>query len=106
MTGIQSIPLSDVLTLVPKPKYVLGTTYTLSLAFFESVVFPEFHRSRFKSCLIICDSLGYHEPGQTGDGNWSCARRGGAHRKAEMLKTEMLKSGRGRCRSSVIRELR
>ena len=60
MTGIESIPLSDVLRLVPKPKYVLGTTYTLSLAFFESVVFPEFHRSRLKSCLIICDSLGYH----------------------------------------------
>jgi hypothetical protein len=60
MTSIESIKLSEVLRLVPKPKYVLGTTYTLSLAFFESVVFPEFHRSRLKSCLIICDSLGYH----------------------------------------------
>lgn len=60
MSPIEPIKLSEVLGLVPKPMYVLGTTYTLSLAFFESVVFPEFNRSRLKSCLIICGSPAYH----------------------------------------------
>lgn len=60
MTAIESIKLSEVFRLVPKPKYVLGTTYTLSLAFFESVVFPFIDRSRLKSCLILCDPIGYH----------------------------------------------
>lgn len=46
--------------MVSKPRYILGTTYTLSLAFFESAIFPEFDRSRLKSCLIVCDTLGYH----------------------------------------------
>ena len=59
LTVIESIKLSDVLRLVPKPKYVLGTTYTLSLAFFESVVFPFIDRSKLKSCLILCDAVGY-----------------------------------------------
>ena len=59
MTPIESIKLSEVLRLIPKPKYVLGTTYTLSLAFFESVVFPFIDRSKLKSCLILCDAVGY-----------------------------------------------
>jgi hypothetical protein len=57
--AIESIKLSEVLRLVPKPKYVLGTTYTLSLAFFESVVFPFIDRSNLKACLILCDMDGY-----------------------------------------------
>ena len=56
---IQSVKLGDVLKTVPKPKYVLGTTYTLSLAFFESIVFPCLERTALKSCLIIADSFGY-----------------------------------------------
>ncbi|SRR6266568_804765 len=48
------------LSSIPKPKYVLGTTYTLSLAFFESVVFPFIDCSRLKSCLILCEPIGYH----------------------------------------------
>jgi hypothetical protein len=60
MTTIESVKLSEVLRLVSKPRFVLGTTYTLSLAFFESVVFPFIDRSRLKSCLILCDPLGYH----------------------------------------------
>jgi hypothetical protein len=56
---IQSIKLGDVLKAVPKPKYILGTTYTLSLAFFESIVFPCLERTALKSCLIIADSFGY-----------------------------------------------
>jgi hypothetical protein len=53
------VKLSQVFGLLPKPKYVLGTTYTLSLAFFESVVFPFIGRSDLRSCLILCDLLGY-----------------------------------------------
>lgn len=56
---IQSVKLGDVLKAVPKPKYILGTTYTLSLAFFESIVFPCLERTSLKSCLIIADSFGY-----------------------------------------------
>lgn len=59
MKTVESIKLSDVLKFVAKPKYILGTTYTLSLAFFESVVFPFIDRSNLKSCLILCDMLGY-----------------------------------------------
>ena len=60
MNVIESIELPDVLGLIVKPRYILGTTYTLSLAFFESAVFPNFKRDQLKSCLIICDALGYH----------------------------------------------
>lgn len=60
MDAIQSIELPEVLELIAKPRFILGTTYTLSLAFFESAVFPNFDRERLKSCLIICDTLGYH----------------------------------------------
>jgi hypothetical protein len=56
---IQSVKLGDVFKAVPKPKYILGTTYTLSLAFFESIVFPCLERSALKSCLIVSDSFGY-----------------------------------------------
>jgi hypothetical protein len=60
MKIVESIELRDVLGLVSKPRYILGTTYTLSLAFFESAIFPEIDRSSLKSCLIVCDTLGYH----------------------------------------------
>jgi hypothetical protein len=60
MKIVESIELRDVLGLVSKPRYILGTTYTLSLAFFESAIFPEVDRSSLKSCLIVCDTLGYH----------------------------------------------
>ena len=56
---IQSVKLGDVLKAVVKPKHILGTTYTLSLAFFESIVFPCLDRAALKSCLIIADSFGY-----------------------------------------------
>jgi len=59
MNVVESIELSKILKLVAKPTYILGTTYTLSLAFFESVVFPCIDRSKLKSCLIIADELGY-----------------------------------------------
>jgi len=57
---VEQIPLSEFFRLIKKPHYVLGTTYTLSLAFFESVVYPEIDRSNLKSCLILCDRLGYN----------------------------------------------
>jgi hypothetical protein len=59
MKDISQIKLSEVIKLIPKPRYVLGTTYTLSLAFFESTVFPCISRSELRSCVVICDSIGY-----------------------------------------------
>ncbi|HMO51223.1 MAG TPA: hypothetical protein PKA21_08865 [Kiritimatiellia bacterium] len=56
---VESIKLSDFFGSIKKPRYVLGTTYTLSLAFFESVVFPYIDRSRLRSCFIIADKIGY-----------------------------------------------
>lgn len=41
------------------PEYVLGTTYSVSLAFFESSVFPCINRSKLRKCLIVCDRLGF-----------------------------------------------
>lgn len=41
------------------PEYVIGTTYTISLAFFESVVFPCINRSKLRKCLLLCDRLGF-----------------------------------------------
>lgn len=59
MAAIERIKLSSVLRLVPNPKYVLGTTYTLSLAFFESLVYPVVRNNQLKSAVILCDMLGY-----------------------------------------------
>jgi hypothetical protein len=47
-----------------EPEFVLGTTYTLSLAFFESVVFPHLNRKHLKRCLLLCDQFG-HEMAMT-----------------------------------------
>lgn len=59
MKPYEAVQLSQVLKVISKPKYILGTTYSLSLAFFEANVFPLFRRSDLESCLIICDQLGY-----------------------------------------------
>ena len=48
MNVIESIELPAVLGLIAKPRYILGTTYTLSLAFFESAVFPNFKRDQLQ----------------------------------------------------------
>jgi hypothetical protein len=41
------------------PTYVLGTTYTVSLAFFEALVFPEIDCTRLRRCLLLCDRAGF-----------------------------------------------
>lgn len=56
---IESIKLSDFFESIKKPRYVVGTTYTLSLAFFESVVMPYIDRSQLRACFIIADKIGY-----------------------------------------------
>jgi len=60
MPDIEQVKLSEFFRSVKKPRYVLGTTYTLSLAFFESVVFSCIPRRDLKYCLIISDANGYH----------------------------------------------
>lgn len=42
-----------------EPEYILGTTYTVSLAFFESVVFPKIDRRELRKCLVLCDQVGF-----------------------------------------------
>lgn len=41
------------------PVYVLGTTYTASLAFFEAVVFRHIDRTHLRRCIVLCDPLGF-----------------------------------------------
>jgi hypothetical protein len=55
---VPQIKLSEFFGLFP-PKYVLGTTYTLSLAFFESVAWPHIKRKNLHRCIIICDRKGF-----------------------------------------------
>jgi len=55
---IKKIKLSEFFSLFP-PTYLLGTSYTLSLAFFESVVFHHVKKKNLLKCLIICDQYGF-----------------------------------------------
>jgi len=57
MADVPQIALKEFFKLFA-PTYVLGTTYTLSLAFFEGLVYPEIKRSQLRRCLILCDDLG------------------------------------------------
>lgn len=55
---IQRIKLKDFFTLFP-PTYILGTTYTISLTFFESFILPFINRQALKKCVILCDEFGF-----------------------------------------------
>ena len=57
--AVEKIKLIDVFRLVPKPQYIVGTTYTLSLAFFESIVLPCIDRSALRRCVIVADRFGF-----------------------------------------------
>ncbi|MDO3376540.1 hypothetical protein [Geoalkalibacter halelectricus] len=41
------------------PTHLLGTTYTVSLMFFESAVWPSVDKTRLKRCLVLCDKEGF-----------------------------------------------
>lgn len=58
MADVPQLPLKEFFKLFA-PTYVLGTTYTASLAFFEGVVFPEIKRAQLRRCLILCDKVGF-----------------------------------------------
>ncbi len=58
MPDIPHIPLREFFRLFA-PTYVLGTTYTISLAFFEGLVFPEINRTHLRRCLLLCDKVGF-----------------------------------------------
>jgi hypothetical protein len=65
MEAIQSIKLLEVFGLIAKPRFILGTTYTLSLAFFESAVFPALDRSlhhRLAAQSAGVRQTGFHFP--------------------------------------------
>lgn len=55
---IPQIRLSEFFSLF-SPTHVLGTTYTISLTFFESVVFPHIEKGALRKCLILCDEFGF-----------------------------------------------
>jgi hypothetical protein len=54
---VARVPLSDFFRAFA-PTHVLGTTYTLSLAFFESQVFSRIPKKDLKRCLVLCDQKG------------------------------------------------
>lgn len=58
METLTTVPLSDFFGLFA-PKFLIGTTYTASLAFFESVVLPKIDRSRLHGAVIIGDEFGF-----------------------------------------------
>lgn len=58
MAEVPQLPLKEFFRLFA-PTYVLGTTYTLSLAFFEGLIYPEIKRTHLRRCLVLCDKLGF-----------------------------------------------
>src|SRR4029077_9131792 len=58
MAAVPQLPLSEFFQTF-SPTYVLGTTYTVSLAFFEGLVFPEIDRTGLRRCLLLCDRVGF-----------------------------------------------
>ncbi len=59
MADVPQMPLKEFFKLFA-PTFVLGTTYTISLAFFEGMVYPEINRKNLRRCLLLCDKLGFH----------------------------------------------
>lgn len=58
MDKLTTVPLSEFFSLFA-PKFLIGTTYTASLAFFESVVLPKVDRSRLNGAVIVGDEFGF-----------------------------------------------
>jgi hypothetical protein len=58
MAAVPRLPLPEFFQTFT-PAYVLGTTYTVSLAFFEGLVFPKIDRSQLRRCLVLCDQVGF-----------------------------------------------
>jgi hypothetical protein len=58
MADIPHTPLSEFFSLFA-PTHVLGTTYTISLAFFEALVFPTIRRKSLRRCLLLSDRVGF-----------------------------------------------
>jgi hypothetical protein len=59
MAEIPRLPISEILESF-SPAFVLGTTYTISLAFFEGLVFPQIRKDKLRRCLLLCDRVGFH----------------------------------------------
>ena len=55
---IQKISLVDFFKF-KAPTHLLGTTFTVSLMFFESAVWPHIDKSALQRCLILCDREGF-----------------------------------------------
>lgn len=46
------------------PRYLLGTTYTASPAFFETTVLPKIDRSKLEGAVVLCDPKGFRMASQ------------------------------------------
>ena len=60
MPTVPRAPLSEFFGLFA-PTYFLGTTFTLSLAFFEGLVLPHVRRTNLRRCLLISDRTGFRQ---------------------------------------------
>src|SRR6516225_153504 len=60
MASIPKLKLSEFFQCL-KPTHVLGTTYKVSLAFFEGLVLPQINQERLHRCLILCDPVGFQQ---------------------------------------------
>ena len=58
MSSIAETPLCDVFKQIA-PTHVLGTTFTISLAFFETFVWPHIPKEQLRRCLLLCDPNGF-----------------------------------------------
>ncbi|GFO57419.1 hypothetical protein GMSM_44260 [Geomonas sp. Red276] len=56
--GIQRISLSEFFKF-KAPTHLVGTTYTVSLMFFESAIWPLIDKSALLRCAILCDKEGF-----------------------------------------------
>jgi hypothetical protein len=60
MASIPKLKLSEFFRYL-KPTHVLGTTYKVSLVFFEGLVLPQINQERLHRCLILCDPVGFQQ---------------------------------------------
>ena len=58
MRELPQRPLSEFFDHID-PIYVLGTTYSISPAFFEGLVFPQIGKENLRRCLLLCDRTGF-----------------------------------------------
>lgn len=59
---IQEVSLSEFFKFF-RPTHLLGTTYTISLMFFEALIWPNIDKTSLERCLVLCDKSGFQRAG-------------------------------------------